>query len=149
MLPDLPRDSLEVVVVSTKRVLIIDDEVPVRVVVRSCFEDVAGWEVLEASSAQEGLRKAVVEQPDAIVLDVMMPEMDGITLVRCLRANPATQPIPVVLLTAKVDLVHNCRYPTNGIVGAIAKPFDPIRLVDQVAGFLGWVLDEYSPETEL
>ena len=126
---------------STKRVLVIDDEAPVRVVVQSCFEDVAGWEVLEASSAREGLSKAVVEQPDAIVLDVMMPEMDGIALVQCLQANSVTQSIPVVLLTAKIDLIQNRRYPTHGIVGAIAKPFDPILLVQQVAECLGWGLE--------
>lgn len=128
-------------VMSSKRVLVIDDEEAVQLVVQSCLEDVAGWEVLTASSGQEGLGKAVVEQPDAIVLDVMMPGMDGLTFLERLKSNPKIESIPVVLLTAKVELVQRSRYSSYGAIGAIAKPFDPIQLVEQVAQFLGWKID--------
>jgi CheY-like chemotaxis protein len=125
----------------SKRVLIIDDEEPVVIVVQSCFEDIAGWHVLTAASGHEGLIIAEVEQPDAIVLDVMMPGMDGLTFLRKLKANVATQFIPVILLTAKVGLIEPLQAAALGLTGAIAKPFDPILLADQVADFLGWTME--------
>lgn len=134
--------GLKINIMCPKRVLIIDDEEVVREIVQGCFEDVARWEVITAVSGQEGLQKTLADRPDAIVLDVMMPEMNGITFLQRLKANPATQSIPVVLLTAKVDLVDPDRWAALGAVGAIAKPFDPIELVNQVATFLDWEIFE-------
>lgn len=131
--------NMEAVV--TKRVLLIDDEEPVIAVVQSCFEDIAGWEVFTAASGREGLIIAEFEQPDAIVLDVMMPGMDGLMFLRKLKANAATQSIPVVLLTAKTGLTEPLQAAALGAAGAIGKPFDPILLADQVANFLGWSLE--------
>jgi CheY-like chemotaxis protein len=128
--------------VPTKKILVIDDEAVIREVVQSCFEDVAGWAVITASSGREGLEQALVESPDAIVLDVLMPEMDGIAVLRQLKANPATQTIPVVLLTISTNFTDASFYVELGAVGAIAKPFDPINLVEQVANFLGWMLEQ-------
>ena len=88
------------VAMTTKRILLIDDEEHVREVVQTCLETLGGWNVLSAASAQEGLIRAQAEQPDAILLDVMMPGMDGLAFLRQLRSNRATQDIPVVLLTA-------------------------------------------------
>jgi CheY-like chemotaxis protein len=126
-------------VMSSKRVLVIDDEESVQLVVQSCLEDLGGWQVSTASSGQEGLGKAVREQPDAIVLDVMMPGMDGITFLERLKSDPQIEAIPVVLLTAKVEVIARSR--SYGAIGAIAKPFDPMRLVEQVAQFLGWRIE--------
>lgn len=125
----------------TKRVLLVDDEEPVVAVVQSCFEDIAGWEVFTAASGQEGLIIAETKQPDAIVLDVMMPGMDGLTFLRKLKANDVIQSIPVVLLTAKIGLTEPLQAAALGVAGAIGKPFDPISLADQVANFLGWILE--------
>lgn len=125
----------------TKRVLVIDDEAPVQEVVQSCFEELAGWEVLTSNSGRDGLEKAAAEQPDAIILDVMMPEMDGVEYLTHLKANPETCWIPVVLLTAKVDLLQPSYYANLGVTGAIAKPFNPILLAEQVAQLLGWTLE--------
>ncbi|HEY9834357.1 MAG TPA: response regulator [Stenomitos sp.] len=122
----------------SKRILVIDDEDVIQEVVQGCFEDVAGWEVLLASSGQEGLEQVVAEQPDAIVLDEMMPGMDGIAFLKQLRANDDTPSIPVVLLTAKVDLADPQLLQELGVVDAIAKPFDAIALVERVAEVLGW-----------
>lgn len=124
----------------SKRILVIDDEDVIQEVVQGCFEDVAGWEVLLASSGREGLEQVVAEQPDAIVLDEMMPGMDGIAFLKRLRANDDNPSIPVVLLTAKVDLADPNLLRELGVVDAIAKPFDAIALVERVAEVLGWTV---------
>jgi CheY-like chemotaxis protein len=127
---------------STRRVLVIDDDEIVRDVVRGCFEDVAGWEVATASSGLEGLESVLSEKPDAIVLDMMMPKMDGITFLRALSDNPTVYPIPVVLLTSRVDLTDPDAFPMMGVRGAIVKPFNPFVLVKQVAEFLDWHVED-------
>jgi CheY-like chemotaxis protein len=125
---------------TVKRILIIDNEEYIREVTQICLETTAGWEVLTASSGKEGLIQAEAEQPDAILLDVMMPDMDGITTFRHLQANTATQHIPVILLTAKVQASDRRRYGELGMKATIAKPFNPTQLALQVADALGWSL---------
>ncbi len=122
----------------SKRILIIDNELHIQEVAQICLETVAGWEVLTAASGKEGLEKAAVEQPDAILLDVMMPDMDGPTTLRQLQANSSTQNIPVIFLTAKVQASDRRRYAEMGIRSVIAKPFDPLKLAAQVSESLGW-----------
>jgi CheY-like chemotaxis protein len=122
----------------TKRVLAIDDEELVREVIQGCLEDIGGWEVLLAGSGSEGLAIAQSESLDAILLDVSMPGMDGIETFQKLQENFSTKEIPVILLTAKVQPTDKARFSQLGISGAIAKPFDPIALTDQVAEVLGW-----------
>ncbi|MBF2067979.1 MAG: response regulator [Calothrix sp. C42_A2020_038] len=123
---------------TNKRILIIDDEDDIREVAQLTLEAVGGFEVLTAESGSEGLAKAKIEQPDAILLDVMMPEMDGITTFKNLQANPLTNNIPVILLTAKVQANDQRRFAELGITGIVAKPFDPMTLTEQVAAALGW-----------
>lgn len=122
---------------ATKRVLIIDDEADVRTVVRGCLEDIAGWEVMTADSGKEGLAKVLMDSPDAILLDVMMPGMNGLEFLFALRKYAKEANLPVVLLTAKINLTTDQLADLN-VKGMIAKPFDPFRLVDQFADFLGW-----------
>ena len=124
--------------VTTKRILIIDDEEDIREVAQLSLDMAANWDVLTASSGREGLAKAEVEQLDAILLDVMMPDWDGVTTFQQLQANPATQHIPVLLLTAKMQAADKRRFAQLGVTAVIAKPFDPMTLADQVAKFLGW-----------
>lgn len=123
---------------STKHILIIDDEDDIREVAQLTLEAVGGWQISTAASGSEGLAKAEAEQPDAILLDVMMPEMDGIATFNKLQANPHTEKIPVVLLTAKVQSSDQRRFAELGITGVVPKPFDPMTLTDQVAEVLGW-----------
>ncbi|MFB2923559.1 MULTISPECIES: response regulator [Aerosakkonema] len=125
---------------STKRILFIDDEPNMRQVVKACLEALGGWEVVLAASGQEGLVKAASEKPDAILLDVMMPEMDGLILLRQLQVNPVTQSIPVVFLTGRLSLTEPQRFQPLGVKGAIAKPFNSLTLVPQIANALGWNL---------
>jgi CheY-like chemotaxis protein len=127
---------------TTKRILVVDNEQYIREVAQICLETVADWQVITASSGSEGLTKAEVEQPDAILLDVMMPDMDGVTTFKKLQANAATQHIPVILLTAKIQASDRRRYAELGMKAAIAKPFNPLQLAGQVAAALGWSLEK-------
>jgi CheY-like chemotaxis protein len=99
---------------------------------------VAGWEVMVASSGAQGLARAATYQPDAILLDVMMPGMDGPATFRELQKNPATAHIPVMLLTAKVQATDRSRFADLGVKAVLVKPFDPMALSQQVADILGW-----------
>jgi CheY-like chemotaxis protein len=121
-----------------RKVLIIDDEDDIREVAALSLESVAGWEVIVASSGAQGLARAIEHNPDAILLDVMMPGMDGPTTFRELRKNPATARIPVLLLTAKVQSSDQRRFADLGVEAVLFKPFDPLTLSDQIAGVLGW-----------
>jgi CheY-like chemotaxis protein len=94
--------------------------------------------VVTAASGQEGIARALAEQPDAILLDVMMPEMDGPTTVGKLKASESTRDIPVVLLTAKVQAEDKRNFMDLGIEGIISKPFDPMTLADEISHTLGW-----------
>ncbi len=121
-----------------RRVLIIDDEDDIREVAALSLESVAGWEVIRASSGIEGLARAAEYQPDAILLDVMMPGMDGPSTFRELRKNEATRRIPVLLLTAKVQSTDQRRFADLGVEAVLFKPFDPMTLSSQIAAALGW-----------
>lgn len=126
---------------ATKRVLVIDDEADVRAVVQGCLEDIAGWDVTTAASGTEGLQQLLTNQPDAIVLDVMMPGMDGFAFLEVLRSCYEGQFIPVILLTAKVNLDQAQIMAELAVKGVISKPFDPFTLADQVADALDWNLE--------
>lgn len=128
-------------ILTAKRILVIDDAEDVREVAQVSLELVGGWEVLTASSGQEGVAKAVVEQPDAILLDVMMPDQDGTTTFLQLQANRSTQHIPVILMTAKVLPADSGQFAGLGIITVIPKPFEPLNLPSQVAEALGWSED--------
>ncbi len=121
-----------------KRILVIDNEEYIQEVAQICLETVADWEVMIAGSGLEGITRAAAEQPDAILLDVMMPDLDGIATFQRLQASPTTAQIPVILLTAKVQASDRRRYTELGIKATIAKPFDPLSLASQVAAALGW-----------
>lgn len=120
------------------RILIIDDEDDIREVAALSLETIAGWEVLTAASGAQGLARAIEHRPDAILLDVMMPGMDGPTTFRELRKNPATTEIPVLLLTAKVQSSDQRLFADLGVDGVLFKPFDPLTLHSQIASALGW-----------
>ena len=121
-----------------RRILIIDDEDDIREVAALSLETVAGWEVETASSGALGLARAIEYQPDAVLLAVMMPGMDGPTTFRELRKNPATSHIPVLLLTAKVQSSDQRRFADLGVEAILFKPFDPLTLGTQIADVLGW-----------
>jgi two-component system, chemotaxis family, response regulator PixG len=115
-----------------KQVLVVDDDRNIREVVSMCLHKLKGWDVLTAASGQEGLNGIEIKNPDVIILDVMMPEMDGLAFLRQLRSNPDTKQIPVILLTANRYLPDKSLLTELGVVETISKPFLPVNLVRQI-----------------
>lgn len=126
---------------SSKRILIVDDEERIREVVRACLEDLGGWETIVAESGEEGLLKAESERLDAILLDVSMPDLDGFTFFQRLQDNIKTRSLPVILLTAKVLNSDRERFSGMGVAGVISKPFNPVTLSEEIAAILGWNIE--------
>ncbi len=124
---------------STRCVLIIDDEDDIREVAQISLETMASWDVLTAASGPEGVKLAETEQPDLILLDLMMPAMDGFSTLQVLQNNSRTQHIPVIFLTAKVRsrLIQDHSHALSA-VGVITKPFNAIDLADQISEIVGW-----------
>ena len=123
---------------SVRRVLVIDDEEDIREVARLSLELVGQYQVLTASSGRDGLDSARSHRPDAILLDVMMPDMDGPAALAELRADPSTRDIPVLFLTAKTQHAERMRLAQLGAAGILTKPFDPLKLSADVASALHW-----------
>ena len=123
---------------SYKRILIVDDETSIHAIVELGLQMQAGWETISASSGLKGLELAHLQQPDAILLDLMMPEVSGVTILKQLKADPATQSIPVIFLTAKVETAREDFFKDLGATGAIAKPFNPLSLSAKISSLLGW-----------
>src|SRR5271154_3596978 len=123
------------------RILIIDDEADIREVTALSLETIAGWQVIMAPSGAQGIRRASLEQPDAILLDVMMPDIDGPTTYQILKQNGNTAHIPVLLLTAKVQGQDRRKLDELGAAAILSKPFDPLTLADQISEILGWDRD--------
>jgi CheY-like chemotaxis protein len=121
-----------------KRLLVIDDDDHIRELARLALERVGGHSVVTAESGAAGLELARSEPPDAVIVDVMMPGMDGPETVRRLRADPAIADVPVILLTAKVQPSDTARFDDLGVQAVLAKPFDPMRLAADVGAALGW-----------
>jgi CheY-like chemotaxis protein len=113
------------------RVLVADDEPDLLALARSTLE-LAGHEVVTASDGAEAVRMAVSSSPDAVVLDIMMPRLDGLTALRQLREGPRTQSIPVLLLSAKAGAIDIDVGMKAGAAGYITKPFKPSDLVDEI-----------------
>lgn len=120
-----------------RKVMLVDDEADIRKVADLSLKGVGGWEVALAASGDEALAMASSERPDVILLDVMMPGMDGPATLERLRAAPGLEAVPVIFMTAKVQKNEVERYLDLGAVGVIAKPFDPMSLPDEIRGILG------------
>ena len=121
-----------------RKILIIDDEDDIREVAALSLEATAGWKILTASSGAEGMAIAALERPDAILMDVMMPEVDGPTTFGKMQQHPIIVDIPVLLLTAKVQGVDQRRFANLGVAAVLFKPFDPLTLAQQISDALGW-----------
>jgi CheY-like chemotaxis protein len=123
-----------------KSILLIDDEETIQEVVQVGIEIESGWQVAIASSGAEGIDLAQSQQPDVILLDVMMPEMDGIDTLSQLKSNQQTSSIPVIFLTAKAQAEEKNQFQSLGVVDVITKPFNSMTLASQIAKILGWRL---------
>ncbi|MEO8035691.1 MAG: ATP-binding protein [Acidobacteriota bacterium] len=120
------------------QLLVIDDEEDIREVIRTGLQLTEGWTVVTATGGVEGAAVARATGPDAILLDVMMPGIDGPRTLLALQAQDATKDIPVIFLTAKVQAAERQRFMQLGVRGIIAKPFDPLTLGQQVRDLLRW-----------
>ncbi|HLQ68692.1 MAG TPA: response regulator [Gemmatimonadales bacterium] len=117
------------------RALVIDDDPDLLMLVRRTLEFTAGWQVATAGSGAAGVELARTPPvPHVILVDIMMPEMDGYDVCRRLRADPATAPVPIVLLTARRDL-NARKVAESGAAGVVLKPFQPTELARQVREF--------------
>jgi CheY-like chemotaxis protein len=123
---------------SEKCILVIDDEADIREIAKMSLQITKNWEVLTAASSKEGVAIAEAQQPDAILLDVMMPGIDGLVTLQTLGKNPVTQHIPVILLTATVKVVTQRQYVQLGAKAVLIKPFDPGLLASQIEKAVGW-----------
>jgi DNA-binding response OmpR family regulator len=116
-----------------KRILYIEDETDLQWLVKHILESVGGFEVLVCSTGAEGLRCMQSFQPDLVLLDVMMPGMDGFSVLRALRSRPESAAVPVVFLSARAQ--ENAEFRESGAHGFIAKPFEAGALVEQVRAY--------------
>jgi len=121
-----------------KQILIVDDQEHLRELVQLCLEDLAGWNTLAAESGQECLQILQTQRPNAILLDVSMPGMDGFVVCDRLQSDPITRSIPVILLTARVLSSDMAEFAEMGVAGVIRKPFEVTTLPEKVAEILGW-----------
>jgi CheY-like chemotaxis protein len=126
----------EILMPKISSILLVDDEPDIRTIAEMSLSHVGGWRTMLASSGREALELAAAQRPDVILLDVMMPEMDGVATFRALADRPETRDIPVIFMTAKVQSHERERYVGFGAAGVIAKPFDPMRLPQDIEGIL-------------
>jgi CheY-like chemotaxis protein len=122
----------------TRHVLLVDDDEAIRMVARLGLERVGGWSVATAAGSDEALDAVDDRWPDAVLLDVMMPGLDGPHTLARLRDLDGGEDLPVVFLTAKMQPDEVARLRGLGVAGVLGKPFDPMTLPGQVADVLGW-----------
>lgn len=120
----------------TKRILVIDDEADLRELIQIALEGYAGWQVATAATCKEGLVQAQIRKPDLILLDISMPDMDGYQCFEYLQAQPEMAPIPVVILTARVQRYDQRQMANMGIAGVIIKPFNPLTLWQDITAIV-------------
>lgn len=115
------------------RILYVEDEPDIRAIAQMALEAVGGFTVIVCSSGSEALAAAPTARADLLLLDVMMPGMDGPSTLKALRALPATADTPVIFMTAKVQAAEVAQYRELGAIDVIHKPFDPMELSAQIS----------------
>lgn len=121
-----------------KQVLVIDDEADIRDITQMSLEVTTDWDIQTAASGAEGLAMIRDRRPDLVLLDVMMPDMDGQETCAQLKQDPATESVPVIFLTAKVQVQDRLKLVETGVKAIFTKPFDPTTLGSEISQVLGW-----------
>ena len=121
-----------------RTLLVIDDDDDIREIAQLTLEVGSPWTVVTAASGAAGFDAAAATRPDAILLDVMMPDLDGPSTLARLKADTRTRDIPVIFLTAKARPAEKDRLSALSVAGVLSKPFDPVELPSQIAALLEW-----------
>jgi len=121
-----------------RTVLVVEDEDDIRQLLEMALEITTSWNVITAHDGAEAVTMAGKHLPDAVLMDLMMPGMDGLAAFEALQANEATRAIPVILVTAKLQVGSGQPWDGYPVSGTIPKPFDPLALGVQVASLLDW-----------
>lgn len=123
--------------IDIKKVLLVDDDANIRFITEMSLQGLTDWEITSAGTAQEALSAVTAVKPDLALLDVMMPGMDGVTLLGKMREQISAEEMPLVIfMTAKVQTQEIEAYKNHGAVGVITKPFDPMKLAEQIENIL-------------
>ncbi|MEM9925541.1 MAG: response regulator [Cyanobacteria bacterium P01_D01_bin.50] len=120
----------------SKCILVVDDEEDVRALIQLGLEMQAGWKVINASSGEEAIAIAASQQPDVILLDLMMPNMDGRTTLQRLKNDPKTQKIPVIMMTAKGKSSVEESFANVDVAAIFTKPLRPLNLAGDISEVL-------------
>lgn len=115
-----------------KKILFVDDDPDILTIIKFCFESYPDIEVKFTTSGEEAIREAFIFKPDLILVDVMMPKMDGISVLKVWRLLPSLNQIPFIFITAKVQKEEIDSYLKMGVLDVIIKPFDPITLISSI-----------------
>lgn len=116
------------------RITYVEDEPDIREVAQIALVTIGGFTLDICVNGMEAVENAPAFEPDLILLDVMMPEMDGVETFKNLRSNPKLAKTPIVFMTAKANSEDIERYSALGCAGVITKPFDPMTLPDEIRG---------------
>jgi len=117
------------------KILYAEDEADIRSIAQIALEDIGGFTMKYCTSGQEALDQAEEFQPDLLLLDVMMPGMDGPTTLRKLREKPTLAHTPAIFMTAKIQMKEIAEYKEMGVLQVINKPFDPMLLAQQIRDY--------------
>ena len=115
-----------------KKILCIDDEEDILQIAQMSLETVGGYEVTAENNARDGINFALQDKPDLILIDVMMPEMDGPSALKIIKDQDEISDIPVIFMTARVQPDEVSEYLNLGACGVVAKPFDPMSLPAEI-----------------
>ena len=122
---------------SLNHIMLVDDEADIRTIAELALSSIGGWNVVLAGSGQEALTQLAKQPVDLVLLDVMMPDMDGPTVLKRMRDSETLAHIPVIFMTAKVQRREVDHFLDLGALGVVAKPFDPMQVSDQIRQIMG------------
>jgi two-component system, OmpR family, alkaline phosphatase synthesis response regulator PhoP len=114
------------------KVLVVEDDRSIQMVLELVLTRMAKCEVITASDGKEGLDKIIQQKPDLVLLDLMLPSMDGFEICQRAKADDTTRNIPIIFLTAQPQPTSIAKGMSLGAIGYLIKPFDPVKLVDQI-----------------
>lgn len=118
-----------------KKILYVEDEADIRLIVQIALEDLAGFNLKSCANGFEAIAEVEAFKPDLILLDVMMPGLDGPATLRELRKLPSVHNVPIIFMTARIQEKEISQYKDMGIQDIISKPFEPLTLADTLRTF--------------